>query len=75
MHHLGNDADDELAALIDAALHLGADGRRVMALVRDHGWRPAGQAEADVELIEGLLSNGTHVPVRIIHASRRRVGA
>lgn len=68
-------ADDALAALIDAAIHLGGDGDRIVRLAREQGWRPLDDLPGEMELLEGVLADGTHVPVRIYHAAGQNAGS
>jgi hypothetical protein len=65
-------AKHHLRSEIDAALGEGASSDDIVELVVRCGWQPRPIPDPNSEYLEGVLENGTRVPIEIRHASLSR---
>jgi hypothetical protein len=65
-------AKHHLTTEIESALGEGASGDDIVELVIRCGWQPRPTPDPNSEYFEGLLDNGTRVPIEIRHASLSR---
>ena len=61
-------AKQHLRTEIEAALGAGATGAEVVDLIIRCGWQPRPVPDPNSEYLEGVLADGTRVPIEIRHA-------
>ena len=54
---------------ISTALAQGASGRDIVELVVRSGWQPRPVPDPNSDYLEGVLDDGSRVPIEIRHAS------
>lgn len=65
-------AKQHLKAAIDTALGEGASGDDIVELIVRCGWQPRPTPDPNSEYLEGVLEDGTRVPIEIRHANLSR---
>jgi hypothetical protein len=65
-------AKHHLKSQIDTALGEGASSDDIVELIIRCGWQPRPNPDPNSEYLEGVLDNGTRVPIEIRHASLSR---
>ncbi|WP_147392020.1 hypothetical protein [Amnibacterium setariae] len=67
-------AKHHLASEITSALGEGASAQDIVELIVRCGWQPRPVPDPNSEYLEGVLEDGTRVPIEIRHASLTRAG-
>ena len=67
-------AKHHLAGEIEDALGNGATGKDIVELVIRCGWQPRPMPDPNSDYLEGVLQNGTRVPIEIRHAALSHAG-
>lgn len=65
-------AKHHLKSEIETALSEGASSDDIVELIVRCGWQPRPTPDPNSEYLEGVLDNGTRVPIEIRHASLSR---
>lgn len=66
-------AKQHLKSELEAALVEGATGDEIVDLIIRCGWQPRPIPDPNSEYLEGVLDNGTRVPIEIRHGHLTRV--
>jgi hypothetical protein len=67
-------AKQHLTTEIETALGAGASSTDLVELVIRCGWQPRPVPDPNSEYLEGVLDNGTRVPIEIRHGLLSRAG-
>ena len=61
-------AKHDLMVQIEAALQSGSSSEAIVELIVRSGWQPRPIPDPNSDYLDGVLRDGTHVPIEIRHA-------